>query len=330
MSEEPRVRLGLIGCSWLALRCHIPALLSLADAVVLTSVCSRTKKSMAKAEAKAGGGHLKRCATMDAMLADPEVDAVLIVLPIPIMGAAVEAALRAGKHVISEKPAAHSVEEAVRLCRVLRELPQPAPAWLVLENWAHKPAVAWLRDRLNEGAIGHRLLRAHCSHHEYVPPAKPERGAGGAGGWRTDGSFAGGWLLDVGVHWARALRVLLGEVSLCSGQTSRLYPDAGRAAAEQPAADALSGWLSHEFCATAATLSLSFGPDGKAARREAPSLVLVGELGTLTWWAREPSGGGGARVELHRAGEPAEQVGELSRYELSPDQLPRASQLPSS
>ena len=42
---------------------------------------------------------------------------------------------------------------------------------------------------------------------QVLPP--PERQ-----GWRRDGwhSFAGGWLLDVGVHAARAVRELFGEV----------------------------------------------------------------------------------------------------------------------
>ena len=323
MSDDAnKLRLGLVGCSWFALRCHIPALLAppLSRLVSLTAVCSRTKKSMAKAEARAGLS-LKRHAEMRAMFADPEVDAVLLVLPIPLMGAAIEAALRAGKHVISEKPAAHSVEEAARLCEVLRELPEPAPAWYVLENWAHKPAVRWLRERLNEGAIGHRVLRAHCSHHEHVPPAKPDRGRGGSGAdpgasadWRASGVVEGGWLVDVGVHWARALRVLLGEPSTCSGSTSLLYPDPARDAAAQPLADSLSGWSRHEFCASAVTISLSFGPGGRVARdagaecAEPPSLELVGERGTLSWWARDPSGRGGARVALRRAGEAAEAV----------------------
>ena len=80
MSDDAnKLRLGLVGCSWFALRCHIPALLAppLSRLVSLTAVCSRTKKSMAKAEARAGLS-LKRHAEMRAMFADPEVDAVLL------------------------------------------------------------------------------------------------------------------------------------------------------------------------------------------------------------------------------------------------------------
>ena len=73
---------------------------------------------------------------MDALFADPDVDAVLLVLPIPMMPAAVESALRAGKHVLSEKPAAPNLDAALHLLTLLHTLGPRAPAWIVLENWA--------------------------------------------------------------------------------------------------------------------------------------------------------------------------------------------------
>jgi len=105
---------------------------------------------MAKAEAKIGRS-VVRHAQMQALIDDPKIDVVLIVLPIPLAAAAVEAALRAGKHVISEKPAAFSLERTVALLALHRSLPAPAPLWAVSENWAHKPSVVWMRQRLDEG-----------------------------------------------------------------------------------------------------------------------------------------------------------------------------------
>ena len=98
------VRVGLVGASWFALRAHIPALIRLeARGCRLVAVCSRTRKSAAKAEAKVRGSipdrELRRHHKMEQLFADPEVDVVLLVLPIPLMPAAIELALRAGKHV---------------------------------------------------------------------------------------------------------------------------------------------------------------------------------------------------------------------------------------
>ena len=95
---------------------------------------------MARAQAKIVAAfpnrEVRRHATMDALFADPDVDAVLLVLPIPMMPAAVESALRAGKHVLSEKPAAPNLDAALHLLTLLHTLGPRAPAWIVLENWA--------------------------------------------------------------------------------------------------------------------------------------------------------------------------------------------------
>ena len=132
---------------------------------------------------------------MEQLFADAEVDVVLIVLPIPLAPVAIEAALRAGKAVISEKPVAPSMDAARRLLDLLSELGPSAPPWLVLENWAlAKPSVRWLRERLQEGAIG-RVLSAHCTYDHAVD--------GAPSAWRASPAHEGGWLSDVGVHWVR-------------------------------------------------------------------------------------------------------------------------------
>ena len=318
------LRVGLVGCSWFALRAHVPALLALEDdksiAVKLTAVCSRTKKSMAKAEAKIGR-EVKRHAKMEQMFSDPDIDAVLLVLPIPLMPAAIEAALRAGKHVLSEKPAAPSMEAAQRLLGVQRELGAHAPEWLVLENWSTcKPSIAWMRERLQEDAIG-PITTVHCAFDH-------ADGGAAAGSWRDSPTHAGGWLVDVGVHWARALRVLLGEPRLCSatitaagsiarrkaqggdGVSSAAPPAAAPAAAAAaevaatagPAAGSVQSWVRFEHCGAAATVCMSYGTVSSKAHQSAsspPALRITGERGCLCWWPNgDPlasTGSGGAR-----------------------------------
>ena len=258
---------------------------------------------------------------MEQMFADPEIDAVLLVLPIPVMSAAIEAALRAGKHVLSEKPMAPSMETAIHLLGVQRELGPTAPAWIVLENWSlAKPSVRWLRERLQEGAIG-AVLSAHCS---YDHPAD-----GAACAWRSSPSHAGGWMVDVGVHWARLLRVLLGEPSLCSAnhtvhecapQARGGQPSPPAAAAAGPAAGSLHLWSRFEHCTSAVTISLSYGvisarKPAAQASNPLPALRIVGERGILSWWpSAGPSASGGARVQLERAG-----TGEALSYTLDDD-----------
>lgn len=315
---------GLVGCSWFAQRAHVPALLRLeaAGRCSLVAVCSRTRKSMARVEALAGR-QLVRHASMGAMFADAAVDVVLLVLPIPIMADAIAAALRAGKHVISEKPLAASLHDGLRLLQLHatmdhvggggRTIPG-AVSWSVSENWAHKPAVVWLRERLDEGAIG-RVLAAECSALDGELPTGGGPGGVGSGGeqgvsgrWRAGGGYEGGIFADVGVHWVRALRRLFGEASLAGATTCRLAPsaDTPRAAAdsigaspvrprgecpppvfEGPAAhDTLHGWVRFERCASAVTLQWSF-----AMRRAA---VAAGGGGSGGSGGGGGGGGGGS------------------------------------
>mmetsp|Transcript_42972 Transcript_42972/g.139453 ORF Transcript_42972/g.139453 Transcript_42972/m.139453 type:complete len:324 (+) Transcript_42972:76-1047(+) len=263
--EPPRLKLGLVGCSWFALRAHVPALLALERrvGVRLAAVCSRTRKSMARAEAKIHAAdperEVRRFAKMEQLFADADVDAVLLVLPIPLMPAAVEAALRAGKHVLSEKPAAPSIDAARRVLDVIAELGPRAPVWLVLENWQFKPSVRWLRERLQEGAIG-RVVSAHLSHHHPADPADRAAGGGREPSWRSQAG-EGAWLVDVGVHWARLLREALGEpvegsAALCSG-------------ADGAGGGSLCGWVRFEHCSSAATLALSSGGPRRASSSSA-------------------------------------------------------------
>ena len=320
MASDGTIRVGLVGCSWFALRAHVPALLRLEAAgssgralCSLVAVCSRTKKSMARAEAKIVAAfpdrEVRRHATMDALFADPDVDAVLIVLPIPMMSAAVEGALRAGKHVLSEKPAAPTLDAALHLLTLLHTLGPRAPAWVVLENWALKPSALWLRDRLQEGVIG-RVLAAHCEHHH---PNVVSAGGGGRGSgvasWRANPAHDGAWLVDMGVHWARLLRMLLGEANAASAVLSSDAPQAlprsaCAASPSPPALTSVHGWLTLEHCASAATLCLHSASTKAAtsAPGAPPSLRLDGERGSICWWASEGQAQPRATIVQHSNG----------------------------
>jgi predicted dehydrogenase len=63
----------------------------------------------------------KMYGSIDEMLADPEVEVVVIALPLWLHAPVAIAAMRAGKHVFCEKLMAHSVGECKAMCRVARE-----------------------------------------------------------------------------------------------------------------------------------------------------------------------------------------------------------------
>ena len=64
---------------------------------------------------------LNKYETKEAMLADPEVEMIVIALPLWLHAPVAIEAMKAGKHVFTEKLMAHSVAECKEMCRVARD-----------------------------------------------------------------------------------------------------------------------------------------------------------------------------------------------------------------
>jgi D-xylose 1-dehydrogenase (NADP+, D-xylono-1,5-lactone-forming) len=140
----------------------------------------------------------------EALLADPDVDAVYISLPNSLHLEWTARALEAGKHVLCEKPlsrrpadVAAAFDLAERHGRVLME------AFM----YRHHPQTARLVELVRSGAIGRlRLVRASFSFNER-----------NAADVRLSGAMDGGSLMDVGCYCVSAARLLAGEPELLSG-----------------------------------------------------------------------------------------------------------------
>lgn len=87
--------------------------------------------------------------TLDAVLARPDIAGVIIALPIALQPRFVEAALRAGKHVLAEKPVSPDVEGARRLIATYRDIAAGGvggPFWSVAEQFRFLPKYTWAAD----------------------------------------------------------------------------------------------------------------------------------------------------------------------------------------
>jgi len=70
------------------------------------------------------------------LLLRPDVDAVIIALPIPAQPEYIEAALAAGKHVLSEKPVAVDIKRAEKLIQYYKsDKVKGSATWGVAENY---------------------------------------------------------------------------------------------------------------------------------------------------------------------------------------------------
>ena len=152
----------------------------------------------ARAEAYAREKGIARAhGSYEALLADPDVDAIYNPLP---NGLHVEwsiRALEAGKHVLCEKPLTRRPEDVDRAFDVAeREGRVLAEAFM----WRHHPQVAHARELLDEGAIGDlRIIRAHFAF-----------AVGHPDDIRLQAALDGGGLMDVGCYCVSGCRTLAG------------------------------------------------------------------------------------------------------------------------
>ncbi len=90
----------------------------------VTWVCDAYDGRLARAKDRVqtmGGNTPKATKDYREILADPEVDAVIVATPEHLHHSQTIAALKAGKHVYVEKPLAHTIEEGAEIVRVARK-----------------------------------------------------------------------------------------------------------------------------------------------------------------------------------------------------------------
>lgn len=201
------IRLGLMGCADIALRRMLPAVAA-TDGIELAAVASRAPET-ARFVAQCAGA--EPVDDYRALLRHPGVDAVYVPLPPGMHAEWIGRALRAGKHVLAEKPLTISpttTAEVVALARasglVLRE------NYMFLHHGQHRR----VQELLREGTIGE--LRAFSA--SFAIPARPSEDI------RLRPELGGGALYDVGGYPLRAAQLLLGPDLKVLGASLRPGP----------------------------------------------------------------------------------------------------------
>jgi predicted dehydrogenase len=208
MPEPQPLRIGVLGAARIAPMALVAPARRVPGAAVV-AVAARDPERARQFAAR--HGVLRVHASYDALLADPEVDAVYNPLPNALHARWTIRALEAGKHVLCEKPFAVSVTEAramadaaARAGRVLMEA----------FHYRYHPLFARMRTILASGEIGDvRHLEAHFC----IPMVRP---------WdvRYSAELGGGALMDAGCYTVHLLRHLAGaepEVVAASARWTR-------------------------------------------------------------------------------------------------------------
>lgn len=135
------VNIAVIGCGRISAS-HFKAALARPDAVRIVAVVDHDP-ALAQAAAVPFGAQV--CASLDDALALPIVDAVLIATPNHVHADQAMAALRAGKHVLVEKPAAETGADALVLAQ---EAEARGLLLAVGHTFRHNEAVRQMVDRM--------------------------------------------------------------------------------------------------------------------------------------------------------------------------------------
>jgi 1,5-anhydro-D-fructose reductase (1,5-anhydro-D-mannitol-forming) len=151
----------------------------------------------AKAEPYTG---VRVSATLEQALHDDAVDAVYVASPVALHAPQTIACLRAGKHVLCEKPVALNFTEAQSMLSAARECRRLLGIGYYRRFY---PKLIRAKQLIAEGAIGQPLLaESHC-HGWLENMDRP---------WLHDPAMAGGEpLYDIGSHRIDAFNFLFGE-----------------------------------------------------------------------------------------------------------------------
>ncbi|HZH98624.1 MAG TPA: Gfo/Idh/MocA family oxidoreductase [Fimbriimonadaceae bacterium] len=114
-----KIKVGIIGSGGIAQSCHMPGYASMPDLCEIVAVCDVNPEIASKAAEKFGVA--KTYADYRELLADGEIDAVSIATPNAYHHQPTIDALKAGKHVLCEKPLAMNGDEAREMCRAAKE-----------------------------------------------------------------------------------------------------------------------------------------------------------------------------------------------------------------
>ncbi|KAL5458355.1 hypothetical protein PMIN06_003393 [Paraphaeosphaeria minitans] len=200
------IGIALIGSGIFAKEEHLPAIKAASSALVLRAIYSRSlasAKSLASeaAEVELYSEDSGEGKGYDALLARDDVQAVVIALPILVLPEYIKKALSAGKHVLAEKPIAKDVATATELVSWYKSNIS-GPTLSIAENFRFLASYDYAAAQLSQ--LG-RVLGFRVRAHNFVK----QGGKYFETAWRKKPAYQGGFLLDGGVHFVAATRLIL-------------------------------------------------------------------------------------------------------------------------
>ena len=188
----------------------------LADAIRRSGkleILSCYTRSDDKREKFAAKYRCRRAASYEAMLADPDIEAVINTTPNDVHLATTRAAAAAGKHVFLDKPIANSIADG----RAITEACRKAGVVLALGYQRRREShFRWIRQQIDDGLFG-KLVNAEAN------ISRDRVGKIDLTSWRYQAAgMPGGVMLQIGIHYIDVLEYLIGPIRAVRGQLAQL------------------------------------------------------------------------------------------------------------
>jgi len=206
MTAGKKVRWGVLGAARIAMKKVIPAMQQ-GEWSEVVAIASRDRVKAEEAAATAGVS--RAYASYEALLADPEIEAIYNPLPNHLHVPWTKRAAEAGKHVLCEKPIAMNAAEARTLLEV-----RDRTGMHIQEAFMVRVNPQWIRtvEEVRKGRIGE--LRAVTGVFSYFNDDLTNI--------RNNVDYGGGGLMDIGCYLINTARMIFGrEPRRVSGSMDR-------------------------------------------------------------------------------------------------------------
>jgi predicted dehydrogenase len=192
------LRVGLIGCGNIGLRGHLPAYAHILEAE-LTAVCDIVEERAQEAARLSGATPYT---DYRELLERKDIEMVDVCLPTDLHAQAAIAAIEAGKHVLCEKPMAHTLEAAKAMIEAVRKNGIKLMVGHV-RRFDHR--YVSIKAQVDAGKVG-ELVFIRRAERQFLP-FPPDA-------WHWDPQRGGGVILDISVHVTDIFRWFFGKDAL--------------------------------------------------------------------------------------------------------------------
>jgi predicted dehydrogenase len=170
-------------------------------------------QSVAKRQAFAAKYACRAADSYAALLADPEIEAIINTTPNDVHRVTSCAAAAAGKHVFLDKPIANTVADG----RAISEACRQAGVVLALGYQRRRESqFRWIKSQIEAGVFG-KLVNGEAN------ISRDRLGKIDLSSWRYQAAgMPGGVMLQIGIHYTDVLDYLLGPIRAVHGQSARL------------------------------------------------------------------------------------------------------------